>query len=193
MRDAEVETQFVRWAEVRAKSEPWTMTRTEHKLVLELKAHLEAGGQVVVSKRIPIPDGEWIVNDLFNVTRHQLSEAKNEASRAKMRMAIGQVLDYRRFVTPSAAGAVLTPEEPTTDLLELLAKWDSPRSGGRATGSPTAEVVNSREQAADAGSRGSFSGKPLEPDADVVTRRGVASEPRQQLLEIAAPGADSAL
>ena len=31
------------------------MTRTEHKLVLDLKAHLEAGGQVVVSKRIPIP------------------------------------------------------------------------------------------------------------------------------------------
>ena len=61
------------------------------------------------------------MNDLFNVTRHQLIEAKNDASRAKIRMAIGQVLDYRRFVTPEAAGAVLTPEEPAADLLELLA------------------------------------------------------------------------
>jgi hypothetical protein len=36
-------------------------------------------------------------------------------------MAIGQLMDYRRFVQPSARLAVLLPSKPRDDLSDLLA------------------------------------------------------------------------
>ena len=42
-------------------------------------------------------------------------------AREDVRMAIGQLFDYRRFAPPGARTAVLLPEKPRADLLELLA------------------------------------------------------------------------
>ena len=47
-------------------------------------------------------------------------EAKGTGSRGEIRMAIGQLFDYRRFITPLLACAVLLPVPPRPDVLELL-------------------------------------------------------------------------
>ncbi len=51
-----------------------------------------------------------------------LVEAKGSIDRNSIRMAIGQLLDYRRFIDEAAVKcAVLLPELPRQDLLQLLA------------------------------------------------------------------------
>ena len=47
-------------------------------------------------------------------------EAKGSVGRAAIRMAIGQLIDYSRFVEKPQC-SVLLPEKPSEDLLELLA------------------------------------------------------------------------
>jgi hypothetical protein len=48
-----------------------------------------------------------------------LIEAKASVTRDTVRMAIGQLADYGRFV-PGAARAILLPERPADDLISLL-------------------------------------------------------------------------
>jgi hypothetical protein len=49
-------------------------------------------------------------------------EAKGTVERGAIRMAIGELLDYRRFVNGGAnALAILVPSKPRPDLLQLLA------------------------------------------------------------------------
>jgi hypothetical protein len=57
--------------------------------------------------------------DLFDVSRGELIEAKGSASRNHVRLAIGQLCDYSRFV-PHRARAVLLPIDPGPDLVQLL-------------------------------------------------------------------------
>jgi hypothetical protein len=49
-----------------------------------------------------------------------LYEAKGVTSRESIRAALGQLLDYRRHVVPRHAVAVLLPDTPSVDLLNLL-------------------------------------------------------------------------
>ena len=51
---------------------------------------------------------------------HALIEAKNSDSREALRMAIGQLYDYRRFHEPPVRLAVLLPHQPNPDGLTLL-------------------------------------------------------------------------
>jgi hypothetical protein len=62
-----------------------------------------------------------LYSDLYNETRRQLVEAKATATRPSIRMAIGQLVDYLRFIVPPPALAVLLPVRPSRDLLALLA------------------------------------------------------------------------
>ena len=48
-----------------------------------------------------------------------LYEAKGSAERMSIRLALGQVLDYGRYVEGSRL-AILLPEAPAADLVELL-------------------------------------------------------------------------
>ena len=74
------------------------------------------------SRRIDITvDQEVIRVDLFDRTTGVLYEAKASPDRQKIRMAIGQLLDYQRFVTPQPQLRVLVPELPKQDLRRLLA------------------------------------------------------------------------
>ncbi len=59
-------------------------------------------------------------SDLFNDTRNQLVEAKSGISRNDVRMGIGQLVDYARFVDKRARRAVLLDARPDPDLLKLL-------------------------------------------------------------------------
>ena len=72
-------------------------------------------------KRYRIMTGSaTLYSDLADLTENILYEAKGSADRMSVRLAIGQVLDYGRFVDGSRL-AVLLPEEPhAADLVELL-------------------------------------------------------------------------
>jgi hypothetical protein len=50
-------------------------------------------------------------------------EAKGSADRMSVRLSLGQVLDYGRYVEGSRL-AVLLPEAPAADLVELLELHD---------------------------------------------------------------------
>ncbi|WP_329562822.1 hypothetical protein [Kitasatospora sp. NBC_01266] len=70
-----------------------------------------------------------LITDLYDATAHVLYEAKGSSSREAVRMALGQLLDYRRFAhtdenPEDPRCAVLLPELPDQDLQELLASHD---------------------------------------------------------------------
>ncbi len=67
-----------------------------------------------------MPSGERLVCDVYDAQQDLLLEAKSSVSRQDVRMAIGQLLDYRRHLAPTATLAVLLPEPPSEDVLALL-------------------------------------------------------------------------
>lgn len=107
--------------------------RRERGLVLAYARHLREQGDVVKSRIIPTPGGGRIRADLVNETRSHLVEAKAAGSRNDIRMAVGQLADYARFLPDLKRRAVLLTAKPIPDLIELLshegiaAVW---RSGG---------------------------------------------------------------
>ena len=58
--------------------------------------------------------------DLFDRRKWRLIEAKASADRGHIRMAVGQLLDYRRFYAKSPSLGVLLPERPTAACLTYL-------------------------------------------------------------------------
>jgi hypothetical protein len=95
--------------------------RKEGKLVKALEAHLTKKGHDVFRLKI-LPKGEAkpMFCDLRDSTVDSLVEAKGSVSREAIRMAIGQLADYRRFVGSKSTVAILVPEQPRPDLLALL-------------------------------------------------------------------------
>ena len=59
-------------------------------------------------------------SDLYNKETNQLIEAKGSVSRDAIRMAIGQLFDYRRFAPGKTDLTILLPEYPRPDLVELI-------------------------------------------------------------------------
>jgi hypothetical protein len=94
--------------------------RAESGLVEQFAAHLERLGHETRSVVIRI-DREVIRADLFDQTERVLYEAKAVPDRQKIRMAIGQLMDYGRFVIPKPQYRVLLPSQPSPDLCRLLA------------------------------------------------------------------------
>lgn len=107
--------------------------RREQRLVAQYQTHLEAMHHEVSAHTYlvlgyPLP----LRCDLFDDSDSTLVEAKGIVSREAVRMAIGQLLDYRRFEPGSPKLAVLLPWRPSTDLLDLIhsagasAVWKGP-------------------------------------------------------------------
>jgi hypothetical protein len=61
-----------------------------------------------------------LYTDIFDSTQNVLYEAKGVATREAIRLAIGQLLDYRRHVPTNPSMAVLVPVRPSDDLVQLL-------------------------------------------------------------------------
>lgn len=100
------------------------VVRREGELVKAFTAYLAAAGHKTHSFQITVK-GEpgALTPDLYDATDHVLYEAKGLTTRANVRMAIGQLADYRRHI-PNGHGlrvAVLLPSEPTADVQDLLA------------------------------------------------------------------------
>lgn len=119
VRQVAVETERLREALVRARIAT-TADPRESRLVHEYIGVLRTRRHSVTRLRIDLLSGETIYSDLFCPERQLLVEAKNSASRAAIRTAIGQLIDYGRH-REKATRAVLVPEQPNDDLLALLA------------------------------------------------------------------------
>jgi hypothetical protein len=82
---------------------------------------LEQQGCIVVRLAIrPDRERQPLYCDLFNKTDHELIEAKGTVTREAIRLGLGQLLDYRRFITPIPQMVLLLPMQPRPDLQDLL-------------------------------------------------------------------------
>ncbi|WP_222195367.1 hypothetical protein [Modestobacter italicus] len=122
--DVPIEQQHTEKAWTNPKAEPIEAERREAKLVLAFEAHLRARGRAVSRKRV-LPPGEHkpMYTDLYDDTVMALVEAKGTTSREAVRMALGQLADYSRFVDATHR-AVLLPGKPRPDLQDLAASQD---------------------------------------------------------------------
>lgn len=84
-----------------------------------VKRYERSIGRPLVSKTIRLPSGERLVCDAYDDENAHLIEAKSSASRTDVRMAIGQLLDYRRYLPGTRQISILVPEEPSSDLADL--------------------------------------------------------------------------
>jgi hypothetical protein len=103
--------------------EPYEAERRESALVQRFKGFMQSRSHTVERLRItPAGEAKPIFTDAYVKNLNTLVEAKGSLDRNSIRMAIGQLLDYRRFVEEAAVRcAVLLPEIPRQDLLQLLA------------------------------------------------------------------------
>ena len=104
---------------VEGDREPYEAERREQRLVLWHADRLERQGHDVCRLQL-LPDGEAapMFCDLYDKTERTLYEAKGTTTRIAMRMAIGQLADYARFVE-AMRRIVLMPERPRPDLVKL--------------------------------------------------------------------------
>ena len=93
--------------------------RTEAQLSLRFERYLREHGHEVIRYRITYPGLPPLYSDLADATAKVLYEAKGSAERMSVRLAIGELLDYARRI-PGVLIAVLLPEAPTDDLIDLL-------------------------------------------------------------------------
>lgn len=119
--EAEIEAQHVEQFEVSVRGRVIGATRREQGLVLAFAQHLKNQGHRVM-RRWYHPGGSIppLVCDLVDDTAHVLYEAKGDIRRMSVRMAIGQVLDYRRFEPSSTSVGILLPREPVPDIVDLI-------------------------------------------------------------------------
>ncbi|MEV6864926.1 hypothetical protein AB0M44_28450 [Streptosporangium subroseum] len=99
-----------------------TAERREAKLADSFQMFLEAEKHQVKRFQIKVKGlTSTLLTDLYDATTHVLYEAKGTSSRDAVRMAIGQLMDYCRYVTPvDPTLAVLLPVKPHDDLQDLL-------------------------------------------------------------------------
>ncbi|QKW51696.1 restriction endonuclease [Streptomyces buecherae] len=121
--EVDVEQQHTERALVDPSREPYEAERREASLVREYVEYLRREGHQVVRHKI-LPGGvlKALYTDIYDVTEGVLIEAKGTVHREAIRLAIGQLFDYRRHISPSPRRlALLVPSRPEDDLLDLCA------------------------------------------------------------------------
>ncbi|MFK0108526.1 hypothetical protein [Streptomyces sp. NPDC091217] len=106
----------------RKASDAVEVTRREAELSDRFLAFLQGEGHSVDRFKIRVKGlTSTFWTDLYDATDNVLYELKGSSSRNAVRMAIGQLLDYRRHIPPKDAQlVVLLPERPVDDLGELI-------------------------------------------------------------------------
>ncbi len=123
--DVPVEAGNVEGYEVMPAPDVKRAVRRESMLVRDYSDFLKAKGDKVSRNKLSPPGASHpLYSDLFNETRGHLIEAKAGTSRGDIRMAIGQLADYARFIDPVKRRAVLLEAKPHPDLLALLSSQD---------------------------------------------------------------------
>ena len=117
----EVEEQHVEQFQFSVPNQVRKATRREQELVQSYKTHLNDLGHCTKRHRYLLYEaGPALVCDLVDETDLVLYEAKGDVRRFSVRVAIGQLLDYRRFEPPSMRLAVLLPHQPSQDIIQLI-------------------------------------------------------------------------
>jgi hypothetical protein len=112
-----VEEQHTERSFVSPDREPYESERVEARLVLRYRRYLEAQRHVVSRLRVIPPDeGAPLYSDLWDETALELVEAKGSVTREQLRTAVGQILDYGRFVDAKLR-TILVPSRPRPDLI----------------------------------------------------------------------------
>ena len=76
---------------------------------------------ILERNKIKIKNENTVFTDGWLSEKRLLIEAKSNTTREKIRMAIGQLLDYQRHITPKPKKlAILVPKKPRDDLMNLL-------------------------------------------------------------------------
>jgi hypothetical protein len=98
--------------------------RREAELVDRYVAYLTGLGRELGRHRIRIVDSDnRLATDLFDATANVLYEAKSSVDRSTIRLGLGQILDYRRFLPDVAGFRLLLPSRPIEELIRLLALY----------------------------------------------------------------------
>jgi hypothetical protein len=99
-----------------------TAARKESLLTARYQGWLEEQGHEVVRWSIRLSGARSpLYTDIYDVQDEELYEAKGTVKRADVRMAIGQLFDYRRHIDVVVPRlTVLLPERPTDDLVLLI-------------------------------------------------------------------------
>ena len=119
--EAEVEAQHVEQFDVSVAGQVIEADRREQRLVLAYRDHLEHQGHKVTRHTYSLRDScSPLACDLVDETARVLYEAKGDVRRASVRMAIGPLLDYRRFERGPISLAILLPRQPNQDLIDLI-------------------------------------------------------------------------
>lgn len=100
-----------------------TAIRREAELVMRYQRWSRVNGHRVIGKYIHLSGRRNPLRvDLYDVDNSELIEAKASAERDSVRLALGQVLDYARYVHHERR-AVLLPNRPDADLVDLLSSY----------------------------------------------------------------------
>jgi hypothetical protein len=99
------------------------LQRIEGQLVRRYRAWLDPQGRRLKGLIIPVGD-VMLRADLFDTELQLLIEAKAAATREHVRYAVGQLLDYRRYLTPRPALALLLPRPLESELAALPYELD---------------------------------------------------------------------
>ncbi|MFJ4185548.1 hypothetical protein [Kitasatospora sp. NPDC089509] len=119
--------EFTTKMSLRAATAASIAVRREAELTKTYRAVLESLGHETGAFQIKVEGmSSTLRTDLYDATDHVLYEAKGSGSREDVRMAIGQLLDYSRYVkTPTRQHephmVVLLPAPPAADMQALLA------------------------------------------------------------------------
>lgn len=98
--------------------------KREQKLVVAYVQYMKSKGSTIRRNRFrPKGEPKPLFSDLFDEERQNLIEAKGTVTREAIRMIIGQLADYSRFL-PSCRKGALLPERPRPDLEALLGTQD---------------------------------------------------------------------
>ncbi|MEW2120478.1 hypothetical protein AB0945_35985 [Streptomyces sp. NPDC005474] len=99
--------------------------RHEAELTRTYMAHLKEVGRVTGAFQIKVKGlTSTLRTDLYDATEHVLYEAKGSSSREDVRMALGQILDYSRYVRTEEhpeppKRVILLPAKPDLDMFDL--------------------------------------------------------------------------
>lgn len=102
-----------------------TAERREAELMRQLEAHLRLAGHTVGRLKLTPPGSSTVLwTDTYDQTTGRLFEVKGVSTRMAVRLAIGQLLDYRRFTPDPRRLAIALPVRPAEDLVELVRSCD---------------------------------------------------------------------
>ncbi|PRX52608.1 hypothetical protein B0I32_1315 [Nonomuraea fuscirosea] len=103
---------------------PYEAERREATLVRAYVDYMGSQGHALHRHQItPAEENKPLYTDLYDPDRKELIEAKGTVAREAVRMAIGQLLDYRRYVDVECM-ALLVPSRPRVDLMDLCRSLD---------------------------------------------------------------------